>query len=562
MSDKFNENNTPEIPNEDNSAEYVVNPVMGTQGFADGNSDTAYATAEQYNEVENLNQAEVYHETVVERPSTDIEFSAARSPFVPPTASMDYGQRNGFDGEQTDYAPLHRQETQQSYTPQGAGPLHHTIKDTSYAERHHGAQGEDIGYATRDAGYSAPSQPIMGTAPQTQPMQTGGGMPTGEYVVTPNAKPIKPKKPVNWGIVIAFLFTAAFIIIVALAVAVFSLYNQGTTTGSINPSNSAKAEEHLKVSEITTEGLSTAEIAAKAMNSVCGINVYSSQQVAPVSEGSGIVLSAANGHIVTNAHVVTGAAAVTIRFSEGEEYNAQVIGLDERTDLAVLKVDPKEVELTEAEFGDSDKVALGDDVVAMGNAGGFYNSVTRGVISGLDREISTSIGINLLQTDAAINPGNSGGALLNAHGQVIAINSAKLVGSDIDSMGFAIPISEAKPIIDSLISFGSVVDRAQLGVTIMPMNGTTGAMYGLPEVGLYITQITPNSNLYKAGVTRGDILLKANGVDLIESTDLILELEKYKTGDEMTFTVGKADGQEAEVKIILQSSNELSAPLQ
>ena len=191
----------------------------------------------------------------------------------------------------------------------------------------------------------------------------------------------------------------------------------------------------------------------------------------------------------------------------------------------------------------------------MGNAGGYYNSVTRGVISGLDREVSTSIGINLIQTDAAINPGNSGGALLNSSGQVIAINSSKLVGSEIDSMGFAIPINEAKPILDNLISYGHVKDRAQLGVTIVPLNATTGSMYGLPIQGLYITQISEKSNLFQAGITRGDVLVKANNVVLNESEDLIRELEKNKPGDQMTLVVNKSNGQEVSVTIILQDAD-------
>lgn len=335
-----------------------------------------------------------------------------------------------------------------------------------------------------------------------------------------------------------------------LGIAVYQLTAQPGST-----SNPTVGEEHVVISPaIKEEGLSTSEIAAKAMPSVVGINIYSAQQVQKIGEASGIVLNT-DGYIITNAHVVSDAAAVTVVLSDGSEHNAVVIGSDSRTDLAVVKVDPNGLNLVPAEFGDSTKCNLGDDVVAMGNAGGYYNSVTRGVISGLDREVSTSIGINLIQTDAAINPGNSGGALLNSSGQVIAINSSKLVGSEIDSMGFAIPINEAKPILDNLISYGHVKDRAQLGVTIVPLNATTGSMYGLPIQGLYITQISEKSNLFQAGITRGDVLVKANNVVLNESEDLIRELEKNKPGDQMTLVVNKSNGQEVSVTIILQDAD-------
>lgn len=378
--------------------------------------------------------------------------------------------------------------------------------------------------------------------------QPGGPVP--EYSYHNFQKP--PKKRGNGKIIalVSVLLVLGLGTITALSVAVIQLTAQPGSSGSITA-----GEEHVIISPaIKEDGLSTSEIAAKAMPSVVGINIYSAQQVQKIGEASGIVLNT-DGYIITNAHVVSDAAAVTVILSDGSEHNAVVIGSDTRTDLAVVKVDPAGLNLVAAEFGDSTKCNLGDDVVAMGNAGGYYNSVTRGVISGLDRQVSTSIGINLIQTDAAINPGNSGGALLNSSGQVIAINSSKLVGSEIDSMGFAIPINEAKPILDNLISYGHVKDRAQLGVTIVPLNATTGSMYGLPTQGLYITQISEKSSLFQAGITRGDVLVKANNVALNESEDLIRELEKNKPGDQMTLLVNKSNGQEVSVTIVLQDAD-------
>ena len=272
--------------------------------------------------------------------------------------------------------------------------------------------------------------------------------------------------------------------------------------------------------DTSSSGLTTREIAAKAMDSVVGINLYSPQQVERVGEASGIVLNT-EGYIITNAHVVSDGYSPTVVLSDGTEVAATVIGYDTRTDLAVVKINPDGIELVPAEFGDSDSLQLGDDVVAIGNASGYYNSVSKGVVSGLDRDVSTNLSIQLIQTDAAINPGNSGGALLNQYGQVVGINSSKLAGEEIDSMGFAIPINDAKPIIDSLINYGYVKDRVALGVTVVALNDVNGSMMGLPSQGLYITQIDASSDLYAQGITRGDVILTAAGVTLTQNNDLL-----------------------------------------
>lgn len=356
-----------------------------------------------------------------------------------------------------------------------------------------------------------------------------------------------PKKRRGPVVLVSLLFAAGFF-------TAGLLYSMLVSQQANRPLTNNEVQEHLVISAISESGLTTAEIAEKALPSVVGINIYSASQVSAIGEASGIILDT-NGYIITNAHVVEDAAAVTVVFDDGTEVNAGVVGSDTRTDLAVVKIDPEGLELIPAEFGDSTLCRLGDDVVAIGNAGGFYNSVTRGVISGLNREVSSSIGINLIQTDAAINPGNSGGALLNSGGQVIGINSSKIIGSEIDSMGFAIPISEAKPIIDQLISYGQVTDRVVLGITIVALNQTTGSMYGLPEQGLYITQIDQASNLFAAGVTRGDVLLSANGTTLMENDDLLRLLEECVPGDEMTFEVSRSDGSETTVTIVLQGAD-------
>ena len=382
-----------------------------------------------------------------------------------------------------------------------------------------------------------------------------GPIPEFHYNAVPPQKPPKKKKKLA---LVAVLISVGMVAVIVLSMVAGGMLVQHLTVGPA-ASSSESQPEHLvinsspKTDTSTTPAsgvMTTTQIAQKASGSVVGINLYSPQQVEKIGEASGIVLDK-NGYIITNAHVVSDGYAVTVVLSDGTEKSATVVGYDTRTDLAVVKIDPAGLTLTPAEFGDSSKLQLGDDVVAIGNAGGYYNSVTKGIVSGLDREVSTNISIKLIQTDAAINPGNSGGALLNQYGQVIGINSSKIASSEIDSMGFAIPINDAKPIIDSLINYGYVKDRVALGVTVVALNGTNGSMMGLPSQGLYITQISADSDLYAQGITRGDVILTAGDVTLTTNSDLLKELENYKPGETIQLTILKGTGEKVTVNATL-----------
>ena len=382
-----------------------------------------------------------------------------------------------------------------------------------------------------------------------------GPIPEFHYNSVPPQKPPKKKKKLA---LVAVLISVGMVAVIALSMVAGGMLVQHLSVGT-TASSSESQPEHLVInsspqtdtSATTTSGaLTTTQIAQKASDSVVGINLYSSQQVEKVGEASGIILDT-NGYVITNAHVVSDGYAVTVVLSDGTEKSATVVGYDTRTDLAVVKIDPTGLTLSPAEFGDSSQLLLGDDVVAIGNAGGYYNSVTKGIVSGLDREVSTNISLKLIQTDAAINPGNSGGALLNQYGQVIGINSSKIASSEIDSMGFAIPINDAKPIIDSLINYGYVKDRVALGVTVVALNGTNGTMMGLPSQGLYITQISADSDLYAQGITRGDVILTAGGVTLTTNSDLLKELENYKPGETIKLTILKGTGETVEINATL-----------
>ena len=377
----------------------------------------------------------------------------------------------------------------------------------------------------------------------------GGPIPEIRYTAAP---PKKPKKKKGRIALVSVLLSVGLICVIGLSMVAGGMITRYYFSSDSTVTSGDSGPEHLIISDTpastdssadaTTTALTTREIAAKAMDSVVGINLYSPQQVERVGEASGIILDT-EGYVITNAHVVEDGYTPTVVLGDGTEVAATVVGYDTRTDLAVVKIDPTGLDLVPAEFGDSDTLQLGDDVVAIGNASGYYNSVSKGVVSGLDRDVSTNILIGLIQTDAAINPGNSGGALLNQYGQVVGINSSKLAGEDIDSMGFAIPVNDAKPIIDSLINYGYVKDRVALGVTVVALNGVNGSMMGLPSQGLYITQIDATSDLYAQGITRGDVILEAAGVTLTQNSDLLKVLADYKPGDTIELTIQKGTGE-------------------
>ena len=287
--------------------------------------------------------------------------------------------------------------------------------------------------------------------------------------------------------------------------------------------------------------LSAEQVYAGASPSVVGIVIYDKNAGVgsdQKGEGSGIVLSE-DGYIVTNSHVVGDSKqyGVKVVLSDKTEYAGTVVGYDTRTDLAVVKADAKG--LTPAKFGNSDQTAVGAWVMAIGNPGGldFAMSLTRGVVSAVNRSVgSTSNLVGYIQTDAAINPGNSGGPLLNMYGQVIGINTSKIVATGYEGMGFAIPINTAKSVIDDLISLGYVSGRVRLGMTGKVVGKYQAEIYGVPQ-GIMIQEIADDSDLGNQGIQAGDIITKVNGVDIDSFSVLYGELTKYKPGDEITLTV-------------------------
>ena len=369
----------------------------------------------------------------------------------------------------------------------------------------------------------------------------------------------KPKN--NTGLkVFAAVMTVVFLV-TAAAFAGFILYSRSSRNGGdaaldndISSSSSESRRDGPQLSlenrpaadeeEYTDGVLSTEEIAAKVRPSVVGIQTYRTEYPMQVyGTGSGIIMSE-DGYIVTNAHVVSGATGgILVILDNNEEYEAEVVGIDEKTDVAVIKIDASN--LTAAEFGNSDELVLGERIVAIGNPTGMNlaGSVTQGIVSGLKRLISVTneetnetIEMEAIQVDAAINPGNSGGALINKYGQVVGINSSKLSSTQIEGIGFAIPISTAKPIVDDLIAYGYVRGRVLLGITYYPVSDAVGAMSGYTP-GLWVQSVREDMDAYAKGLRAGDIITQIDGQDVRDSATVKGILSAKKPGDSVKLTV-------------------------
>ena len=267
--------------------------------------------------------------------------------------------------------------------------------------------------------------------------------------------------------------------------------------------------------------------------------------------GSGVIFQS-DGYIVTNNHVIADAKEIIVSLSDGNSVTGKLIGTDEMTDIAVVKVDAKD--LPTAEFGDSDEVVVGEPAIVIGNPTGleYQGSVTVGVISALNRTVNVyDKSVKLLQTDAPINPGNSGGALVNADGKVIGINSVKIAGNAIEGMGFAIPINTVKQVVKELMDKGYVA-RPYLGVTIF--DEPTAARYGYQlsiSKGVYVVQVALESPAGRAGFQRGDIILSIDGKEVNSVGDVRSEVTAHKIGDKVKVLIDR-DGKQQTVEVTLE----------
>ena len=283
------------------------------------------------------------------------------------------------------------------------------------------------------------------------------------------------------------------------------------------------------------------------------------QNSSATATGSGIIISE-DGYILTNNHVVSSsesesyyqvseATKITVSlFNDDTEYEAKIVGTDSETDLAVIKIE--KTGLTKAEFADSDSIKVGEFAMAAGSPLGLQSTITCGVVSAVNREVTDTDGktYTLIQTDAAINAGNSGGALVNSEGKVIGVNTLKLTGDDVEGMGFAIPINSTTDITSQLIQY-SKVRRPYIGITGMELDKETAERNKLVE-GIYVKDVETFSAAEKGGIKIGDVIIQADGKD-VKTMDELNEIKNsHNIGDEMKLKVNR-DGKELELTITL-----------
>ena len=288
------------------------------------------------------------------------------------------------------------------------------------------------------------------------------------------------------------------------------------------------------------------------------------------SSGSGIIIGQNDTELlcVTNAHVINGADTISVCFVDGSAVEASVKGSDTDNDLAVISVklsdisDDTKSQIKVATIGDSSSLKVGEQVVAIGNALGYGQSVTSGIVSGLNRQLDDS-NISMIQTDAAINPGNSGGALLNMSGEVIGINTAKAAATEVEGMGYAISMSDAMPVIEELMTKTtrekvSDENASYLGISARDISSDMSSAYGIPE-GIYVTSVASGSAAEKAGITEQSVITKFDGVSVSTVSALESRLEYYAAGEtvEVTLQVNTGSGYtEKTVSVTLGSASE------
>ncbi len=306
-------------------------------------------------------------------------------------------------------------------------------------------------------------------------------------------------------------------------------------------------------SQILDSNVTITEIAKKVAPSVVEItteivqNGYFASTIKQ-GAGSGVIISE-DGYIVTNHHVIDGAKTINVILNNGKSYAATLIGTDEQTDIAVLKIEASG--LIPATFGKSGDLEVGDFALAVGNPlGKLGGTVTNGIISALEREVEVDgIVMTLMQTNAAVNPGNSGGGLFNSYGELIGIVNLKVADEDVEGIGFAIPIDVAKVVIRDLVESGYVTGRVMAGVNMLDvLDEMTAWQYRVSEFGPYIYNVEKGSDAEKAGIKVGDLVLKVDGETVNDSADIKAKIQACSVGDTLTFTV-KRDGKTLDIMI-------------
>lgn len=459
------------------------------------------------------------------------------------------------------------------------GNMHYSNYDRQHqnpGQNDHAGQSGQRYYGQQPGGNFAGQQPGgRGFAGQ----QPGGEACTSSWsssdgvTRTHRAKGVKkPKKPRQPGMPVS-LTRKSLALLIALCVVVSALFGFGGSylANALNGGNSVSSKtasvskNGYKLEDATGSKMTVQEVTNKTKDSVVEIKTESvsadawMQQYVTEGAGSGVVMTA-DGYIMTNNHVIDGASKITVTTSDDKEYEAKLVGTDSITDIAVLKISAKN--LTPATYGNSDQLAVGDMAVAIGNPlGELGGTVSAGIISALDRELAIDgKTMTLLQTDASINPGNSGGGLFNGDGQLIGIVVAKSSGSNVEGLGFAIPINKAADVAQQLMDKGYVSDQPSTGMSYAESSQGNGAaqFFGNNQdsqsqsssAAVYIQEVT-GTNAKKAGFQSGDLVYAVDGTRITSFNTLSSIVTSHKVGDKLTYTIVRGN-QTKEIKLTLE----------
>ncbi|MDD6146629.1 MAG: trypsin-like peptidase domain-containing protein [Oscillospiraceae bacterium] len=379
--------------------------------------------------------------------------------------------------------------------------------------------------------YEFPQPPVFTQPqqPQPQPEKSGKG---GKIVIA--------------ALVICLLVAVAFVVKTLMPEK--SDVNKATTAGSAVTTTGEAPSLNNVVSTTQTaqsDSVNSIWVAEKVRPVVVGVMVYQSGQLA--GEGSGVLWAKDSTgeytYVVTCAHVIEGKGyTYGVLTLDGDSYEAEYIAADTRTDIGVLKIKAKDLPL--AEIGDSSSLKVGEPIYAIGNPGGseYFGSITNGIVSAIDRSVSATYTMTCIQHNAAINPGNSGGALVNTAGQIVGINSSKIASTDYEGMGFAVPTSIAKPVVDALIQYKYVPNRPKLGIEYAPVSAyqlysMVVSIKDLPKGSLVIAGISKDSSLAGTKAQVGDLIIGVNGKDMDDSSVLLDLIDTGAVGDQLTLTL-------------------------
>ncbi|MBE6827282.1 MAG: trypsin-like serine protease [Ruminococcaceae bacterium] len=412
---------------------------------------------------------------------------------------------------------------------------------------HQGYYGQNGGYTPNGAfnpnAYNRPGQNYVynGAPAQNYPQYAPGQVST---------KGTKKGRKV-FAVIIAAIAVFAIIMTVLTFNGKTAQKNKGekidapSITENETPGGASEEESGAKSGALSAEA-----IYQKIKDASVGILVYNGNTNTQAGQGSGVIIGEKDKYtyIITCAHIVNGAGKVRVQLSDESQYDAQIIGYDSRTDIGVVRI--SETGLTAIEIGKSDDLSVGSPVYAIGNPGGtvFAGSFTDGMVSAISRPVNSQIGYEMkcIQHTAAINPGNSGGALVNEYGQLVGINSSKIVSTEYEGMSFAVPSSTFVDVYNDIVAHGYVTNRAKIGIYYFPASSNStysmlAGASGLPDGSLVISSISADSSLAGQDVRQGDVIIKVNGEELESANTLPEIIEKSSVGDKLVLTLCRFD---------------------